>query len=201
MRRSYWPAEPLRPGNSPGFKAPAMVCNMGRIGHLPISPMISVLRYGQGIRRGRLEAANAGRSYLTVHGPRQLTSPKAGGRTGVNLEPPQPGLARRISSTHTIARRIENPAHAPTHRLAVRPTAVARVTPIIDFAGGAKGVADEGPSNLTLQTTTAGIGRVRRKLQVGIASPTVRGRRRAHPAFSFKQATPWQTTSVSPQDP
>jgi hypothetical protein len=21
MRRSYWPAEPLRPGNSPGFKS------------------------------------------------------------------------------------------------------------------------------------------------------------------------------------
>jgi hypothetical protein len=40
MRRSYWPAEPLRPGNSPRLKAQAMVCNRGRIEHVANPPTI-----------------------------------------------------------------------------------------------------------------------------------------------------------------
>jgi hypothetical protein len=43
MRRSSWPAEPLRPGNSPRFKAPAMVRSMGRIEHVANPPTISNL--------------------------------------------------------------------------------------------------------------------------------------------------------------
>jgi hypothetical protein len=65
--------------------------------------------------------------------------------------------------------------HAPAHCLAARPAAVAGVTPIIDFAGGTKGVVDEGPSDLTLQTTPASVRSVRAELQVWIPSPTVRG--------------------------
>jgi hypothetical protein len=40
MRRSYWPAEPLRPGNSLRLKAQAMVCNRGRIEHVANPPTI-----------------------------------------------------------------------------------------------------------------------------------------------------------------
>jgi hypothetical protein len=77
--------------------------------------------------------------------------------------------------TDAIIRCVENPANTPPHRLAARAAAVAGVTPVVDVAGGAKGVADEGSSNLTLQTTAASVGRVRRTLQVGVASPTREG--------------------------
>jgi hypothetical protein len=61
-------------------------------------------------------------------------------------------------------------------------------------------VADEGTPDLDLQPTPAPA-TAATALQVPPPVPTVRGRGRAHPVLPFKQATPWQTTSVPLQDP
>ena len=90
-------------------------------------------------------------------------------------QPPRPRAPRSTRATNAVASRVKDPTNAPAHRLAARPATVARVTPIIDLAGGAKGVVDEGSSNLTLQTTTASGWRVGHKLQIRVRSPTVGG--------------------------